>query len=145
MFFRRPKPKVLTFDDRMQQVRDAGFTVTRDGSGRPKVTRGACAAVIEEAAGGAASLVHAGLAIGDEIGVLTDLGFQKVFETPAGIREAATAPQLRELHDFTEDLREALGLTSYYNEGLGTTNERHLYDRVLNRDRGVPRRPWEHS
>jgi hypothetical protein len=143
MFFRRQKPKVLTFDDRIQSVRDAGFTVTRDGSGRPKVTRGAYAAVVEEADGGTASLVHTGIAMGSEIGLLTDLGFQKVFETSSGVREAATATELHELHDFTEDLREALGMTSYYNEGLGTTNERHVYDRVLNRDKGVPQRPWE--
>ncbi len=143
MFFRRPKPQVLTFDDRMQSVQGAGFTVTRDGSGRPTVSRGPFAALLAEAEGGTASLVHAGILIGKEIGLLTDLGYQKVFETASGVREAATAEQLRGLHDFTEDLREALGMTSLYNEGLGTTNERHLYDRVVNRDKGVPQRPWE--
>jgi hypothetical protein len=40
-------------------------------------------------------------------------------------------------------LKEALGLTSLYNEGLGTTSNAHLYDRVEDRDHGVPTRPWE--
>jgi len=143
MFFRRQKAKVETFEDRLQNAQQAGFTVVRDGSGRPKMTRQGCAAIVEEAEGAKASILHAGMAVGDEIGLLTDLGYQKVFETPRGVREPATAAQLRALHDFTEDLREALGMTSLYNEGLGTTNERHVYDRVVNRDKGVPHRPWE--
>lgn len=143
MFFRRQQAKVETFEDRLQNAQQAGFTVLKDGSGRPKVTRQGCAAIVEEAAGGHVSILHAGILLGDEVGLLTDLGYQKVFETQRGVREAATAAQLHTLHDFTEDLREALGVTSLYNEGLGTTNERHLYDRVMNRDRGVPHRPWE--
>ena len=143
MFFRRQKVKIDTFEDRLQSVQQAGFTVTRDGSGRPKVTRQGFTAVVEETEGGKAGLLHTGLQMAGEVGLLTDLGYQKVFETAGGVREAATAPQLRALHGFTEDLREALGMTSLYNEGLGTTNERHVYDRVQNRDKGVPHRPWE--
>lgn len=143
MFFRRQKVKVETFEDRLQSAQQAGFSVTKDGGDRPKVTRQGCAAIVEEGEGGTVSILHTGIAIGDEIGLLTDLGYQKVFETPRGVREAATAAQLHALHDFTEDLREALGIASLYNEGLGTTNERHLYDRVVNRDNGVPHRPWE--
>ncbi len=143
MFFRREKTRVATFDERLQSLQSQEFAVLRDGSDRPKITRRGCAAVVEELADGRASIVHAGVVIGDEIGLLTDLGYQKVFETPSGLRVPALASDLRALHDFTEDLREGLGITSLYNEGLGTTNERHVYDRVLNRDQGVPRRPWE--
>jgi hypothetical protein len=143
MFFRRQKAKIDTFEDRLHSVQQAGFAVTRDGGGRPKVTRNGFAAVVEETEGGKAALLHTGLTMGSEVGLLTDLGYQKVFETAGGVREAATAAQLHLLHDFTEDLREALGMTSLYNEGLGTTNERHVYDRVVNRDKGVPQRPWE--
>jgi hypothetical protein len=42
-----------------------------------------------------------------------------------------------------EDLREGLGLTSLYNLSLGTTSEEHLYDRVVDRDKGAAARPWE--
>ena len=57
-------------------------------------------------------------------------------------RIPALAPQLQALHRFEEDLKEGLGLISLYNEGLGTTSDLHLYDRVRGRDAGV-HRPWE--
>jgi hypothetical protein len=36
-----------------------------------------------------------------------------------------------------------LGQESYYNESLGTVSTFYLYDRVKDRDRGVPKRVWE--
>ena len=42
-----------------------------------------------------------------------------------------------------EDLKEALGQKSLYNEALGTVSTFYLYDRVQDRDRGVPKRVWE--
>ena len=57
--------------------------------------------------------------------------------------DAATADQVKALQNFVEDLREGLGIISLYNESLGSTNEVHLYDRVKDRDFGVPKRPWE--
>jgi hypothetical protein len=72
-----------------------------------------------------------------------DAGFQKYWLAPSGARAAATAEQLKALHNFEEDLREALGLVSLYNESLGTVNGLHLYDRVKDRDLGVPKRAWE--
>ena len=56
---------------------------------------------------------------------------------------AALASELKAVHAFQEDLREALGLVSLYNESLGTVSTEYLYDRVQGRDRGVPKRPWE--
>ncbi|HEU5399797.1 MAG TPA: hypothetical protein VFU86_00495, partial [Terriglobales bacterium] len=50
------------------------------------------------------------------------------------------------LHSFTEELKEALGLTSLYNESLGTVSESYHYDRVKDRDlpeQSRPKRPWE--
>jgi hypothetical protein len=66
-----------------------------------------------------------------------------VFLSGAGKTAAAQAGHLKLLHGFVEDLRESMGQTSLYNESLGTINERHLYDRVLNRDAGPAKRPWE--
>jgi hypothetical protein len=87
----------------------------------------------------------AGLQAGGEVAELVDGGFQKFWRTPAGKSYPATAEQLRALHNFQEDLKEALGLVSLYNEGLGTTSASHLYDRVKDRDRGVPERAWERA
>lgn len=143
MFFRREKPRVLSFDEHLQSLTQQGFTVRQESPGRARVFRNGFAAVLRDTAEARPRLETAGLEIGEEVGLLTDLGYQKIFETPSRRRVPAQAEHLRALHDFTEDLKEALGLTSLYNEGLGTVNERHLYDRVQNRDRGVPERPWE--
>ena len=51
-----------------------------------------------------------------------------------GRRIPALAEHLTALHHFQEDLREALGLVSLYNQGLGTTFDQHMYDRVKGRD-----------
>jgi len=56
----------------------------------------------------------------------------------------ATADQLKALHGFTEELKEALSLTSLYNESLGTVSDNYFYDRVAGRE-GKERkpRPWD--
>ncbi len=81
--------------------------------------------------------------MGNEIGMLVDGGFQKFFRTPSGKTKPALAEELKALHDFEEDLKEGLGQQSYYNESLGTVSTFYLYDRVKDRDRGVPKRVWE--
>jgi len=85
----------------------------------------------------------AGIVMNGEIGVLVDGGFQKFFQTPSGKRQPALASELRALHNFQEDLKEALGQTSLYNEALGTVSTFYQYDRVKDRDKGVPKRAWE--
>ena len=81
--------------------------------------------------------------MGSEIGSLVDGGYQKFFRTPSGKTKPATAAELKAIHDFEEDLKEALGLESLYNESLGTVSTFYLYDRVKDRDHGVPKRVWE--
>ncbi len=81
--------------------------------------------------------------MGSEIGMLVDGGYQKFFRTASGKQKPALAEELKALHDFEEDLKEALGEESLYNESLGTVSTFYLYDRVKDRDRGVPKRAWE--
>jgi hypothetical protein len=142
MFFRREKPKVPTFQERLDNIRASGFKVENNSNG-VRVSRGYCAAVLEDRDSGRPHVNKAGVLIGNEIGWLVHGGYQQFFRTPSGKIEPALAEQLHALHDFEEDLKEALGLVSLYNESLGTTSDQHLYDRVLNRDRGVPVRSWE--
>jgi hypothetical protein len=101
------------------------------------------AALLGQDAHGDAVIRAAGLALQGEVAELTDLGYQKIFLTAGGKSVPAVAEHLHGLHDFTEDLREAAGLTSLYNEGLGTTNEKHLYDRITARDSGHQPKPWQ--
>jgi hypothetical protein len=46
----------------------------------------------------------------------------------------ATADHLRAIHEFTEELKEAIGATSLYNQALGTTSDVYNYDRVKGRE-----------
>jgi hypothetical protein len=144
MFFRRQHPQEITFDQRMEELRKAGFTVTPSGGARVTVSRDGCAAVLENLPGAPPRVVErAGILMAGKIGKLVDGGFQKFFLTPDGRKKPALAPELKAIHAFQEDLREALGMESLYNESLGTVSTEYLYDRVQDRDRGVPKRPWE--
>lgn len=143
MFFRREKPHVPNFDERLQTLSQLEIKSSRKGNDQVAVMRGVCAALVRRTGEGSYQIDPIGVVVGNEIGELVDGGNQKYWLTPGGKKEAATAEQLRELHSFDEDLKEGLGITSLYNEGLGTINSLHLYDRVKDRDKGEPRRAWE--
>ena len=143
MFFRRKTPKKITFEDRMEELRKAGFTVKPVG-GRVMVIRDCYAVVLEDVPEGLPRVVErAGILMESGIAKLIDGGFQKFFLAPDGSKKPALASELKGIHAFQEDLREALGLESLYNESLGTVSTQYLYDRVKDRDRGVPKRAWE--
>lgn len=143
MFFRREKPHVPSFDERLQTLAQLDVKLSKKSSDTAVVMRGICAAVIRKTGETDCQVDPCGIVVGNEIGELVDGGNQKYWLTPSGKKAAATAEQLESLHEFNEDLKEGLGLTSLYNEGLGSVNSLHLYDRVQDRDRGVPKRPWE--
>lgn len=127
----------------MDNLKTAGFQVQPGLQGMTLVTRNLLGALLKEGGDGKPRIVDTGIVLGGELAVLTDVGFQKIFLAPSGKRTAALAEHLHALHAFKEDLTELLGLESLYNEGLGTTNEKHLYDRVAGRDMGAAERPWK--
>ena len=143
MFFRRERPYTPTYSERLANLRQAGFAVDPQPGGAVRVSRAACAIELKESDGAAVATGRAGMLIGNDIAALVDGGYQKFFRTGAGKKKPATADELKALHDFEEDLKEALGQESYYNESLGTVSTFYLYDRVKDRDRGVPKRAWE--
>jgi hypothetical protein len=144
MFFRRERLKRLTFDDHMKAARGAGFRVEPLAGGNTWIERNGIAAVAVSGPDEIPVFVQrAGIVMGKEIGTLTDGGFQKFFATPSGKRKPALAEELKEIHTFQEDLREALNLTTLYNESLGTVSNLYVYDRVEGRDRGDHDKPWE--
>jgi|SRR5579871_1621554 len=143
MFFRRERPKTPTFQERLDQLKTIGFTVTPLQAGAVRVSRGSCGVDISEREGGVHISERAGIVLGNELGLLVDGGYQKFFRTKSGKTKPALADELKALHDFEEDLKESLGLKSLYNESLGTVSTFYLYDRVQDRDRGVPKRVWE--
>src|SRR5580698_1211657 len=143
MFFRNQKPHEDTFEEHLAKLKQAGFEVEREAAGRARVLRGGNGAVVEDAGTGKVKLGKAGVLVGGEIALLISGGYQMFLRTPSGKEVPALAPQLKSLHAFDEDLREALGLTSLYNVALGTTSDEHLYDRLEDRDKPVHPRPWE--
>jgi|SRR5580700_3794616 hypothetical protein len=143
MFFRRQRPTELTFENRLDNLKRAGFTVTPQPDGTVLVSKGECAVALREVGGQIRRADLAGILMGSEIGSLVDGGYQKFFRTPSGKTKPALASELKALHDFEEDLKEGLGLETLYNEALGTVSTYYLYDRVKDRDRGVPKRVWE--
>jgi hypothetical protein len=88
---------------------------------------------------------YPGYLIGGEIAKLINRGYQQFFKTTK-TEVPATADQLKALHQFTEELKESIGVPSLYNESLGTVSENYVYDRVQHRDEPAaarPKKPWE--
>ncbi len=78
--------------------------------------------------------------VAGEPALLVDRGYQKFFKT-SKLEVAATAERLQALHDFSEELKLALGYTSLYNESLGSVSASYHYDRIVDRDLPETERP----
>ena len=143
MFFRRRPPVAVTYSSQLEALKQAGFAASALGTGGVRVSRGDCAVDLKEVAGKAQVIGCAGILAGSEIAHLVDGGFQKFFCSPNGARRPATASQLVALHAFEEDLKQALHEECLYNDSLGTVSSSYMYDRLKDRDAGVPKRAWE--
>ena len=142
MFFRRKQTHQLTFEERLSNLKQNGFSVSSEGGG-VRVSKLGCAATVKGSGTDVPEVGQFGVVVGNEIGYLVSGGYQSFFETPGGRKVAALAEHLKALHKFAEDLREGLGLTRLYNTSLGTTFDKHIYDRVQDRDVDRPDKPWE--
>jgi hypothetical protein len=142
MFFRREKARIPSFQERVDVLRKAGFTAESLPDGRVKIGKHGVAAVIGDEGKNQPAIEKAGVLAGDEIATLLSAGYQMFLRTPSGRLFPATATELKALHEFEEDVKEALGLESLYNTSLGTTSRNHMYDRVEGRDEGIER-PWQ--
>jgi hypothetical protein len=142
------KPK--SYDDAVSYLRDHGFDILEapgtGASGRIFLKKYNVSSAIEKSDdGGAKVFAYPGYLIGGEISKLIDKGYQKFLKTTK-LEVAATADHLKALHDYSEELKEAIGATSLYNESLGSVSESHQYDRVKDRDQSEtsrPKRPWQ--
>ena len=99
-----------------------------------QVRKYGCAAEIAAAPDGSVEiLARPGWLLNGEIARLLDRGYQKFIKT-SKLEIPASADHLRSIHEFTEELNEAIGATTLYNEALGTTSNVYNYDRVKGRD-----------
>ena len=98
-----------------------------------QVRKYGCAAEIAAAPDGSVQLLaRPGWLLNGEISRLLDRGYQKFLKTNK-LEIPATAEHLRAIHDFGQELKEAVGGINLYNESLGTTSDVYQYDRVKGR------------
>ncbi|QHN04259.1 hypothetical protein FTO74_13480 [Granulicella sp. WH15] len=103
------------------------------GGGAFQVRKYGCAAEIGAGSDGSVQmLARPGWVLGGEISRLVDKGYQKFLVTPK-VSVPATADALRAIHEFSQELNLAAGEMNLYNEALGTTSDRYMYDRVKGR------------
>jgi hypothetical protein len=137
-----------TYEDALGWLRDHGFDVTEapGTSGRVFLRKYNVSAAIQKADhDGVKIFAYPGYLIGSEISKLVNKGYQQFLKTSKA-ELPATADHLKALHSFSEELKEALGIPSLYNESLGTVSEAYHYDRIVDRDKPAAerkKRPWE--
>ncbi|MGO9126214.1 MAG: hypothetical protein ACLP6G_15175 [Terriglobales bacterium] len=144
------KTEHRTYDEALNWLREHGFDLIEapGTQGRVFLKKHNCAAAIQKDNHDAVKIfAYPGYMIGTEISKLVNRGYQQFLKT-AKTEIAATADHLKALQQFTEELKEGLGLPSLYNESLGTVSESYHYDRIENRDKPAPerpKRPWERA
>ncbi|MGI4827456.1 MAG: hypothetical protein ACRYFU_04585 [Janthinobacterium lividum] len=136
------KIKSLTFDEVLSNLGNERFDVApatggaKGVAGARRVSKYGCAAEIAPAKISEASsqlLAKPGWVLGGEIARILDRGYQKFLAT-SKLQIPVTADHLRCIHKFDEELKEAIGQLSLYNEAMGTTSDVYVYDRVKGRE-----------
>jgi hypothetical protein len=142
------KTEHKTYDEALNWLREHGFDVLEapGTSGRVFLKKyNVSAAIQKDGPDGVKIFAYPGYLVGTEISKLVNKGYQQFLKT-SKTEVPATADHLKALHSFSEELKEALGLPSLYNESLGTVSESYQYDRIVDRDKPATerkKRPWE--
>jgi hypothetical protein len=142
------KVEQRTYEGAVAWLKDHGFDLIEAPGAQTRVflKKYGCSAAIQKTDdGGVKIFAYPGYMIGSEISKLINRGYQQFLKTTK-TEVAATADHLKALHQFAEEMKEALGLPSLYNESLGTVSESYHYDRIKDRDQPEverPKRPWE--
>ena len=142
------KVEERTYEDAVSWLREHGFDLIEAPGTQNRVflrKYNVSAAIQKTDDGGAKIFAYPGYQIGGEISKLVNKGYQQFLKTSKA-ELPATADHLKSLHQFSEELKEALGIPSLYNESLGTVSESYQYDRVKDRETPAPekkKRPWE--
>src|SRR6202142_503044 len=137
-----------TYEEALSWLRDHGFDLIEAPGTQARVflkKYGCSAAIQKNGDEGVKIFAYPGYLIGTEISKLVNKGYQQFLKT-SKTEVPATADHLKALQQFTEEMKEGLGLPSLYNESLGTVSESYHYDRVVDRDKPEAdraKRPWE--
>jgi hypothetical protein len=137
-----------SFEDAVNWLRDHGFDLIEAPGTKDRVflKKYNCSAAIQKNSdGGVKIFAYPGYLIGGEISKLVNKGYQQFLKT-AKTEIPATADHLKALQQFSEEMKEGLGLPNLYNESLGTVSDSYHYDRIEGRDQPATerrKRPWE--
>ena len=129
----KKEPALADIRKRFEQ---AGFTVSAGsgGSGPLEVAKYNCVHRIDRPGGGMWMPVSpAHFMVQGVPCELEDHGYQKFWLAPGGKRFPIKLQDLRDLQRFDQEVRYQLRLKSLYNESLGSTSARTVYDRVEGR------------
>src|SRR6202161_842349 len=141
------KVEQRTYEDALNWLRDHGFDVLEAPGTQARVflkKYNVSAAIQKNGDDGVRIFAYPGYLIGSEISKLVNRGYQQFLKT-SKTEVPATADHLKALQQCSEELKEALGVPSLYNESLGTVSEAYQYDRVQGRDEPEvqrAKRPW---
>src|SRR5258707_15335323 len=142
------KVEQRSYEEALSWLREHGFDLIEAPGTQGRVflkKYSVSAAIQRDSDDGVKIFAYPGYLIGSEISKLVNRGYQQFLKT-AKTEVPATADRLKALQQFSEEMKEALGLPSLYNESLGTVSESYQYDRIKDRDQPEverPKRPWE--
>jgi hypothetical protein len=126
--------RTASAQDIQKQFEQAGFVVANDAAGRLEIKKSGCVAFLEKQG---ATLTYSGtpyLVVRGIACELEDRGYQKFwYAKTEGKRFPIRKEDLQVIHLFDEEVRYILGIKTLYNEGLGSTNARTVYDRLTGR------------
>jgi len=120
-----------SYEDALSWLREHGFDLIEAPGTQGRVflkKYNVSAAIQKNGPEGVKIFAYPGYLIGSEISKLINRGYQQFLKT-AKTEVPATADHLKALQQFTEELKEGLGLPSLYNESLGTVSESYQYAR----------------
>src|ERR1700681_4782959 len=119
-----------TYEEALNWLREHGFDLIEAPGTQGRVflkKYNVSAAIQKDGDDGTKIFAYPGYLIGGEISKLINRGYQQFLKT-AKTEVPATADHLKALQQFSEEMKEALGLPSLYNESLGTVSESYQYD-----------------
>jgi hypothetical protein len=122
----------------IESLSPKGFLV-RSSGGVVRIERYGCAAELRKTPEGLYQMtLLPAIMYQGQFTRLWDAGYQKFLLTHDNRKIPVRVNQLMDLRRFNEELRTALGVSTYYNEALGSTCHVSVYDRLKGRPGAVP-------
>ncbi len=126
--------KTATVQDIQKKFEQAGFSVGAASGDRIGVEKSCFVAYLAKQSGGIVYVQPPYLILQGLQCELEDRGYQKFwFAKAENKRFPIRKSDLFALHHFDEEVRFILGIADLYNEALGSTNARTVYDRLSGR------------